>query len=161
MICSYAHKQFTCEVSAQYLKNSSTGYASKFISVIEAKSLKFGPGLQILLKNFRDATDTKMVLSKVVSMDIRISKPNFQFNIYILRALTDTRSLLQSLKQNCRKLAQVCKIEKQPSFTEIQFYMAQAYISGCCKKANFSYQHAAACSAMQEFFSQVCLSCQA
>ena len=52
MICSFVHKQFTCEVSVKYLKNSSNGYTSNFTSVIEAKSLKVGPGLQIFLKFF-------------------------------------------------------------------------------------------------------------
>ena len=42
-------------------------------------------------------TDAKMVLKKLVSKGI---------------ILKDLRSLLQSLKQNCRKSAQVCKIEK-------------------------------------------------
>ena len=109
-ICSHGHKQFTCEFSAQYLNNSSTGYASKLYFSHCRKIFKSWPRFANFPENFRDSTDTKMVL-----------KPNFQFNIYIFRALTDLRSLLQSLKQNCRKSAQVCKIEKQPSFTEIQF----------------------------------------
>ena len=43
----------TCEVSVQYLNNSSNGYTSNITSVIEAKSLKVGPGLQIFLKFFQ------------------------------------------------------------------------------------------------------------
>ena len=61
-------------------------------------------------ENFRDATDAKMVFNKLVSLDKWITYPNFHFNIYIFRALTD--SLLESLKQNYLKSAQVCKIEK-------------------------------------------------
>ena len=62
-------------------------------------------------------------------MDMRISCLIFQFIIHIFRALTGLQSLLQSLKQNCRKSAQVYIIEKQPSFTVIQYCMArQDYI---------------------------------
>ena len=68
---------------------------------------------------------------------MRISCPTFQFNFYIFRGLKDLRSLLQSLKQSCGMSAQVCKIEKQPSFKDIQFYMA------CCstKKALNRFLH--------------------
>ena len=38
MICSYAHKYLTCEISAQYLYNKSTGCASNFTLAIEAQS---------------------------------------------------------------------------------------------------------------------------
>ena len=45
----------------------------------------------LTISKFRNVTDTKMVLKKLVSMDIRISFPTFQFNICIFRALTDLR----------------------------------------------------------------------
>ena len=57
-------------------------------------------------------TDAKMVLKKLVSKGMKILYSAYQSNIYIFRVLKDLRSLLQSLKQNCRKSAQVCKIEK-------------------------------------------------
>ena len=52
MICGYAHTQFACEVSAQYPNNLITGYPSNITSVIAAKSLNVGQGLQISLKIF-------------------------------------------------------------------------------------------------------------
>ena len=74
------------------------------------KILKSLPRFVNFSENFRCATDFKMVLDKLDSLDMRILYPSFQFNIYIFRALTD--SLLESLKQNYLKSAQVCKIEK-------------------------------------------------
>ena len=38
------------QVLVQYHKNLSPAYASNYTSVIEAKSLKVGPGLQFLLR---------------------------------------------------------------------------------------------------------------
>ena len=67
-------------ISSLYLTNSSNGYTSNFTSAIEAKSLKVGPRFENFPENFRDATDTKMVMNKVVAMDTKISNPNFQFN---------------------------------------------------------------------------------
>ena len=45
----FIRREFSCEVLAQYLYISSTGYPSNFNSVIEAKSLQVGD-LQIFLK---------------------------------------------------------------------------------------------------------------
>ena len=87
------------------------GNASNFTSVIEAKSLKVGPGLQIFQKNV-GMLASKIVLNKFVSLDMRIKYPTFQFTIYIFRALTDLRNSLESLKQKYLKLTHVCKSEK-------------------------------------------------
>ena len=55
-------------------------------SCIKAKSLKVRLGFQIFQKILNE---TRMMLNKLVSMDLRIWHPTFQFNIYIFRALID------------------------------------------------------------------------
>ena len=56
------HKYFTCEVSAQHLYNSSTGYPSNFTSAIEAKSLNY---FELLMPSFLAIRTLGRKMSKV------------------------------------------------------------------------------------------------
>ena len=81
------------------------------------KIFKSWPRFANFPENFRDATDVKMILNKLVSMDKKMKIPNFLFNIYIFRASSDLWNL-QVIEAKLSKVGpglQNWKIE--PSFT--------------------------------------------
>ena len=79
------------------------------------------PRFVFFSENFRDATKTnRQQRNQLVAMGNLTS--NILLKCYKFGDLADLQTLLQSMKQKCQKQAQVCTMEKQSSFPEIQYY---------------------------------------